>query len=363
MQETAAINAIPQPQSGDLVLGGGSPKATGLVLGGITGARRRLLSGDESVRLATVAGLVGYGEAGIQLLIEALSSNTAWAVRLAAWRVLSELADPQAQAATQQLSPFRDVGGAQGLIVAYRRGERDFSYGELAGVDLSGYRLGGINFFQANLKNSQVRRVNLNGANLVKSDWRAADLTGSKLSGANLEGADLRGCRLGQVKVSGTNLRLSQISDPSLWDEKVVLIWQLQNQGGEQRQLSQVDLSKADLRQISLQGCSLREGSLMGVDLRGSNLSRADLRGADLRGADLRGATLQEADLSGANLSRANLQHADLRGADLSRADLTKANLQRANLTSAKLEGLKHRDTWTEGMIFADGSGTKPWWW
>lgn len=114
-----------RPQPWDLVLGGqtatGSAPAHALVLGGLEGARRRLTHSDEAVRLATLPQLLQYGSAGLAELIEALAGNSSWAVRLAAWRLLSQLGQPEAERACRTYSPFRLVGGAQGVIVAYRR--------------------------------------------------------------------------------------------------------------------------------------------------------------------------------------------------------------------------------------------------
>lgn len=261
-----------RPQPWDLVLGGqtatGSAPAHALVLGGLEGARRRLAHSDEAVRLATLSQLLQYGSAGLAELIAALAGNSSWAVRLEAWRLLSQLGQPEAEQACCTYSPFRPVGGAQGVIVAYRRGERDFAYADLEGADLQEARLGGINLWEANLRRANLRFCNFNGARLRQTDLRQADLQGAKLSGADLQGADLRGSDLRGVKVSGTSLRGSQLSEETHLEERVRHIWQLQNWGGQGQDFSGQDLSKADLRELVL--CQIR--------LRGADLNRADLR-------------------------------------------------------------------------------------
>jgi hypothetical protein len=103
------MNSNPQPAVGssprpwDLVLGGqaaasGAPPYA-LVLGGLEGARRRLTRGEEAVRLATLPQLLQYGPAGLAELVAALAGNSSWAVRLAAWRLLSQLEQPEAEEA------------------------------------------------------------------------------------------------------------------------------------------------------------------------------------------------------------------------------------------------------------------------
>ncbi len=360
------MTAAERPQAWDLVLGGRavqSGPSFGLVLGGIEGAQRRLNGPDLEVRLSTITELPSYGESGITVLIEALQSNTQWAVRLAAWRTLSTLEDPQAQQAILDLSPFRDVGGARGLLVAYRRGEREFSYAELGGIQLPKTGLGGIKGFEANLKAADLSHANLSGAHLIKTDLRGADLSGAKLSGADLSQADLRGAKLVEVKLSGTNLRDSLISEETVMDRKSRLIWELQNCEGRGRQLSGSDLSKADLRGLDLQTIDLSGSDLLGVDLQDTNLRGANLSGAILFRGDLRRADLSEADLSGADLTKADLSESSLRQANLVRADIGKGKLCRADLQEAQIEGLKHSETQIEGVIFPDGSPNKPWWW
>ena len=83
--------------------------------------------------------------------------------------------------------------------------------------------------------------------------------------------------------------------------------WLLNENEGEQ-----ANLSEANLRWANLSGANLN-----GADLSRANLSRANLCEADFRKADLFGADLSGADLSGANLRKADLRGADLRWADI----------------------------------------------
>ncbi len=355
-----------QPKAWDLVLGGQAPPAApafGLVLGGIEGARRRLSASDVNIRLATIAELPTYQESGISLLIEALQTNTEWPVRLAAWQCLSQLEDPTAQQAIYDYSPFRHVGGSRGLIVAYRRGERDFSYADLPNADLKGASLGGISFWEANLKNADLQQANCNGTHFGQTDLRGVNFTGAKLSGADFAAADLRGAIVIEVKLSGTSLRQVKLSEDTQLSTKAHQIWAIQNHQHQDLVLTEADLSKTDLSQTDLRGVDLTGANLEGVDLRRADLTGANLSQAYLVRADLRGANLREIDLSDAILFKANVKGVNLSGSDLSRADVTRADLSHSNLTMARIEGLKHGETRIEGTLFPDGTQSTPWWW
>lgn len=122
---------------------------------------------------------------------------------------------------------------------AFSKGQRDFGDCELSGLNLSGGKWRGCNFYQArlsnvnfqnadlkdanfgharltqaNLKNANLENAYLSTANLDKADLRGANLQGAYLTranlrGANLCGANLRGCTVGdeQLALARTNWR------------------------------------------------------------------------------------------------------------------------------------------------------------
>ena len=99
----------------------------------------------------------------------------------------------------------------------------------------------------------------------------------------------------------------------------------LNNEGGEQANLSRANLSRANLSGANLSGADLSEANLSEADLLWANLSRANLSGADLLWTNLSRANLSGANLSGADLSWANLSEANLSGANLLWANLLEA--------------------------------------
>ena len=132
-------------------------------------------------------------------------------------------------------------------------------------------------------------------------------------------------------------------------------LW-LNNKGGEQLNLRNVDLRDADLgyadlrdadlgyanlRDANLTNADLRDANLTNADLRYANLTNTNLRGIDLGCADLRDADLRNADLRNANLGNADLEYAYLKDVNLEYADLSSANLKNANLRNANLKYVK----------------------
>jgi hypothetical protein len=113
--------------------------------------------------------------------------------------------------------------------------------------------------------------------------------------------------------------------------------WLRGDTGGEQANLVDVNLSKANLDGANLSGANLSWTNLDGASLIGANLSWAKLDGANLWRANLSEANLIETNLGYTNLSEANLRYTNLRGANLIEANLSEANLRRANFFGANL--------------------------
>jgi uncharacterized protein YjbI with pentapeptide repeats len=87
----------------------------------------------------------------------------------------------------------------------------------------------------------------------------------------------------------------------------------------------------------------LTREQVLAMHARGESLAEKDLTGLDLSKADLQEANLRGAVLEGADLSKADLQGADLSMAVLTGADLSKTRLKRARLDQAYAEGAKVR--------------------
>ena len=115
---------------------------------------------------------------------------------------------------------------AQGVLAAFRRGQRTFSEMDISTLDLSKAHLPGITLSSANCS-----YVNLQGANLAAGKFDKADLSGAVLkdtvlsrgyfSYANLQNADLRGADLSDAYLNYANLHGANLCGANLKGVKV----------------------------------------------------------------------------------------------------------------------------------------------
>jgi uncharacterized protein YjbI with pentapeptide repeats len=127
----------------------------------------------------------------------------------------------------------------------YKQGDRNFTYADLIGINLSSYNLYKVNLQGANLKHAilagaKLHRANLSDVNLASADLSGAildesslfyaNLFGADLSNASLFGSDLRGADLHNANLFGANLygcdlrgaanlTLSQIRSTINWEQ------------------------------------------------------------------------------------------------------------------------------------------------
>jgi serine/threonine protein kinase, bacterial len=110
---------------------------------------------------------------------------------------------------------------AQGVLAAFRRGQRTFNEIDLNGLDLSKAHLPSITLNSAN-----CAYINFQGANLSAAKFEKADLSGAILkdailsrgyfSYANLQGADLRGADLSEAYLNYANLHGANLCGANL---------------------------------------------------------------------------------------------------------------------------------------------------
>ena len=115
---------------------------------------------------------------------------------------------------------------AEELILAYKKGRRDFAYHNIGLLNLKGSDLSLTNFHCA-----QLTKTNLEGANLENSDFGRASLKEANLKDANLskaylsytdlEKADMRGADLSHAYMSQANLRGANLCGANLTGAKV----------------------------------------------------------------------------------------------------------------------------------------------
>ena len=92
-----------QPRNYDAVMGGQNPPPiNAVVLGGIEGIKKRLVYPDEEIRIAALKDAIKYGEAGLDLVIQALY-NEANKVKFTAYSLLKDRTELKVK---QQLDNF-----------------------------------------------------------------------------------------------------------------------------------------------------------------------------------------------------------------------------------------------------------------
>ncbi|KAF3884874.1 MULTISPECIES: STM4015 family protein [Nostocales] len=95
-----------QPKKDDAVLGGQSPPPVeGAVLGGIEGVKRRLWNPVVDVRRAAVEEALNYGDAGLDVVIQALKDEAKQVQRFA-YRLLRPREEQKVKLALQQYTPW-----------------------------------------------------------------------------------------------------------------------------------------------------------------------------------------------------------------------------------------------------------------
>ncbi|MBD0346441.1 MAG: WD40 repeat domain-containing protein [Coleofasciculus sp. Co-bin14] len=96
-----------QPKNDDLVLGTqAATPSQAMVLGGLEGVRSRLRSPVASQQVAALSEALKYGEAGLDLVIQALSLRS-WQVQTAAVSILQERTQPRVRQALLEHNPYR----------------------------------------------------------------------------------------------------------------------------------------------------------------------------------------------------------------------------------------------------------------
>ena len=170
---------------------------------------------------------------------------------------------------------------ALGTLLARLQGQRiggsnPISFYCLSYLDISGCILHMRDFYEADLRGSNLQDSRLLYANLQLAILLGANLQGAILLGANLQGAILLDANL-----------------------------------------QRANLQRANLQRANLQRANLEGANLQGANLEGANLQRANLQDAILLDANLQGANLQRANLEGAKLEGAKLEGAKLEGANL----------------------------------------------
>jgi formylglycine-generating enzyme required for sulfatase activity len=90
------INQPNQPRKDDAVLGGKNTPINAVVLGGIQGVKARLNPANPlEVKIAALKDALNYGDAGLEIVIQAWQENPLIEMKFAAYQLLKERKEPQ----------------------------------------------------------------------------------------------------------------------------------------------------------------------------------------------------------------------------------------------------------------------------
>ncbi|MEM6400032.1 MAG: pentapeptide repeat-containing protein [Cyanobacteria bacterium P01_D01_bin.116] len=289
----------------------------------------------------------------------------------------------------------------------------NFSFSNLSGADLSelnlrGNNFSGANLCKANLNITNLSGANLNGANLSEANLEYANLRktqiqeatidekwylvweivnngvqGRELQGVDLSMADLEEANLNQANLSSvnftrtklrnTNLRETNLSGANfkyvnlrttqiqgaIIDEKWYLVWDIVNNGAEERDLNEADISEADLSKANF-----KNGNLSRVNFSSSILCRADFSWTDLTKANFSKANLAEVNFSWADLSEANLSEVEgfnsiiCSGANFSHANFCEISISSSLLNEFREQGANFDEHLSGANIWASMGGS-----
>ena len=221
----------------------------------------------------------------------------------------------------------------------------------LSWCDLSGFDLSGKNLSRVNFSNSNLTNANFSGSNLT-----GADFSGANLSRANLSGSNLKSAKLIRVTANEINIEGSNFLPKSFYMEACGVTGKAKKMPSSMRVYDSciVAPNTKSFLKVGVNRTTLRGEYVLNKDLSGLLLSgvifTGDFRGANLTGSKLDYAQLINADFSGASFSRTSLSNVRWINVNLSSADLsfssfgkgpieiTRVNITNVNLTNgAKL--------------------------
>ena len=95
-----------QPREYDAVIGGQTPPpVSGVVLGGIEGVKRRLLSNNLEAKMAALTEAINYGDAGLELVIQSLQ-NESVQLKAVAYKLLHKRKEAGIEQVIAALNPY-----------------------------------------------------------------------------------------------------------------------------------------------------------------------------------------------------------------------------------------------------------------
>ncbi len=230
--------------------------------------------------------------------------------------------------------------------------DRDFTNGDLSGIDFSG----------RDLSRSFFEGADLSGCKFVDAILDDAVLARANLTNAVMDKAKLRRCNLGEANLVGASLTGGVDATESVWSRANLTKANLRGILLDKADVTEAQFDGADLSQMTAREITVFKSDFRGIKLRGaciekSNLLELDLSGVDLSGVSLPGTVLLDVKADHANFDHAQLESLRVVGVDcgcsLVGATFRKADMRNAFLRGAKLEGADFSDATIDGADFS----------
>lgn len=209
---------------------------------------------------------------------------------------------------------------------------------QLAGLDLSGALMTGVQFQYMNLSGTNFTDATLNQANLYSATLTSALFNGANLQLATLSSVQAQNAQFNnQAQLSGATLAYGNFQEAQFSGA----VFQAQD-GLPAATLSfsileNANFTNAEMIGVNLSGATLDQSTVMrSATIQNANFSNATLSSIQLPSAKLNGVVFDYADLINASFTGASFLASD----GFRAASLVKANLQGADFTQAILNGV-----------------------
>ena len=257
----------------------------------------------------------------------------------------------------------------------------NFSYKNVAGLQLSRLEVQGADFYGADLRGAEFR-----SCNIIDSDFSCCQLSAAVFSGNSdrvkypqtlvgcsfndaflqfskfsdiLIGLEAYG-RAESIRTNSNDFRNARL-EGAIFSRCSILVEQFDGAEADYADLDECELFDRNLARVPEQYFIRERDNINGLKISpGAHLERADLSGQDLRGVDLTSAHLEGANLSHADLSFSSLKDADLEGAHLDHAFLRAVDIDGATLRGADLRKSRITSAAYEAQKIKEGAKLRP---
>jgi len=251
-----------------------------------------------------------------------------------------------------------NMSQTQEIFEARLHAKENLSYGDYAGLKMSGFDLSGKDLSWScmegvDLSNADLSNANLEGAVMVNANLTGTNFSESNLKSANLGNSNLQNATFMRCDMSDATLSKSDLSNTVITDCNLSGV-NLLEAHGEKTDFSRSNLSKIycieqEFKNCNFSGTDLSGNSFVDCSLNGSDFSNSKLIETNFVNCDIESAKFNDANLTnvrfvgGINLKNTSyvnacLDKANFRDADVSNSDFTNTSINMTDFGKANLQ-------------------------